>query len=54
MDDGNHTEPTYANIIGAFKKLVSESEAGDCAFVHYSGESKVVVHCRRSYFVLFF
>lgn len=47
MDDGNHTNPTYDNIIGAFRTLVSETEAGDCAFLHYSGESSYfffVVH----------
>jgi hypothetical protein len=38
MDDGNHTSPTYENIIGAFRKLVSETQGGDCAFLHYSGE----------------
>ena len=38
MDDGNHTDPTHENIIAAFRTLVSSTEAGDCAFVHYSGE----------------
>jgi metacaspase-1 len=42
MDDGCHTSPTYENIIGAFRKLVSETQAGDCAFLHYSGEPIVL------------
>lgn len=39
MDDGNHTAPTHDNIIAAFRKLVSQTKAGDCAFLHYSGKS---------------
>ena len=38
MDDGKHENPTYDNIISAFRTLVSQTEAGDCAFLHYSGE----------------
>ena len=38
LDDGNHTEPTYQNIIDAYKTIVSQSEKGDCIFLHYSGE----------------
>ncbi|KAL3815315.1 hypothetical protein ACHAXA_006817 [Cyclostephanos tholiformis] len=37
LDDGNHTEPTYENIIDAYKTVVSQSEDGDCIFLHYSG-----------------
>lgn len=37
MDDGQHTEPTYANIMAAYKKVVSESQEGDVVFCHYSG-----------------
>ena len=37
MDDGTHTEPTYANIMAAYKKVVSESKEGDVVFCHYSG-----------------
>jgi len=37
MDDGKHTNPTHDNIIAAFRKLVSETSTGDCAFLHYSG-----------------
>lgn len=37
MDDGQHTEPTSANIIAAYKKIVSESVSGDVVFCHYSG-----------------
>jgi len=39
MDDGNHESPTHDNILAAFRKLVSQTEAGDCAFLHYSGKS---------------
>lgn len=38
MDDGEHIEPTYNNIIRAYKKVVAESESGDAVFLHYSGE----------------
>lgn len=38
MDDGNHESPTHDNIISAFRKLVSQTQAGDCAFLHYSGK----------------
>ena len=38
MDDGKHENPTYDNIISAFRTLVNQTEAGDCAFLHYSGE----------------
>ena len=37
MDDGDHTEPTYRNIMAAYKRLVAESEPGDAVFCHYSG-----------------
>uniref|UniRef100_A0A7S3P5R9 Peptidase C14 caspase domain-containing protein n=1 Tax=Amphora coffeiformis TaxID=265554 RepID=A0A7S3P5R9_9STRA len=37
MDDGNHELPTYDNIIAAFRRLVNDTESGDCAFFHYSG-----------------
>lgn len=37
MDDGEHTEPTYANIMSAFKTLVAEAQPGDALFCHYSG-----------------
>jgi hypothetical protein len=37
MDDGEHPEPTKANIIAAYKKLIEESQPGDCLFCHYSG-----------------
>ena len=38
LDDGNHTEPTYENIIDAYKTIISQSKKGDCIFLHYSGE----------------
>jgi hypothetical protein len=37
MDDGEHPEPTKANIVAAYKKLIEESQPGDCLFCHYSG-----------------
>jgi len=37
MDDGEHTEPTARNILGAYRRVVSEAEAGDAVFLHYSG-----------------
>ena len=48
LDDGNHTEPTYENIINAYKTIVSQSEDGDCIFLHYSGELEFYV----SYFLV--
>jgi len=35
MDDGQHTEPTRANIVAAYKKVVAESQAGDAIFLQY-------------------
>lgn len=37
LDDDEHTPPTSANILAAFKKLASEAQPGDACFVHYSG-----------------
>jgi len=37
MDDGTCEEPTHANILREYRKLVNESEAGDAVFCHYSG-----------------
>ena len=37
MDDGSHTEPTRANILAAYKNLVSAAQPGDAVFCHYSG-----------------
>ena len=37
QDDGRHPDPTYDNILAGFRKLVSESSAGDSVFFHYSG-----------------
>ena len=41
MDDGKHQEPTKANMIAAYKKLVEDSKAGDAVFLHYSGTEKL-------------
>ncbi|KAL7478671.1 hypothetical protein ACHAW6_004429, partial [Cyclotella cf. meneghiniana] len=37
LDDGDHVEPTYANIVNAYKKVIEESSDGDAIFLHYSG-----------------
>lgn len=37
MDDGNHVRPTRANMLAAYRKIVSESKSGDVVFCHYSG-----------------
>jgi len=37
MDDGQHEEPTYGNIMAAFRQLVENTKEGDAVFVHYSG-----------------
>lgn len=37
MDDGNHTEPTKANIIEAYKTIIGQAEEDDAIFLHYSG-----------------
>jgi hypothetical protein len=37
MDDGVHTNPTYSNIMNAYRQLVRSSQAGDTVFCHYSG-----------------
>jgi len=39
MDDGKHTQPTRANILAAYQRLVDEAEPGDSVFCHYSGEN---------------
>lgn len=37
MDDGQHENPSSANILAAFSKLAGSTEPGDAAFFHYSG-----------------
>jgi hypothetical protein len=37
LDDGHHTNPTYDNIMNAYKTLASQARAGDAVFCHYSG-----------------
>eukprot|EP00934_Nitzschia_sp_Nitz4_P001022 Nitzschia sp. Nitz4//scaffold57_size113557//106873//108113//NITZ4_004009-RA/size113557-augustus-gene-0.185-mRNA-1//-1//CDS//3329554900//1022//frame0 len=37
MDDGEHTAPTRANILGAYQNLVHAAQPGDAVFCHYSG-----------------
>jgi metacaspase-1 len=37
LDAEGYTQPTYDNMLAAYKKLVSECQAGDAVFCHYSG-----------------
>jgi hypothetical protein len=37
MDDGEHTEPTAANIQAAYRQIVADAQPGDAVFCHYSG-----------------
>jgi hypothetical protein len=37
MDDGQHPEPTRANMLRAYKDVVAKAEEGDAIFLHYSG-----------------
>jgi len=37
MDDGQHQDPTYSNIMRAFQWIVNESQPGDTVWIHYSG-----------------
>ena len=53
LDDGNHTEPTYENIIDAYKTIVSQSEDGDCIFLHYSGEINSYMFSSELVYLLF-
>lgn len=42
LDDGEHDEPTRANITEAFAWLIEGAEAGDSLFFHYSGHGASV------------
>jgi len=37
MDDGQHADPTRANMLAAYGKIADESQPGDVVFLHYSG-----------------
>lgn len=37
MDDGQHEDPTFMNIIDAFRALSEQSQPGDAVFVLFSG-----------------
>jgi hypothetical protein len=37
LDDGQHTNPTHANILRAYEDIASQSQPGDVVFCHYSG-----------------
>lgn len=37
MDDGYHQNPSYHNIMNAYRQVVRESLPGDTVFLHYSG-----------------
>eukprot|EP00977_Amphora_coffeiformis_P008145 scaffold1819_cov160-Amphora_coffeaeformis.AAC.15 len=43
MDDGIHPDPTYENIITAYRQLVASCEPGDAVFCHYSGHGGKLV-----------
>lgn len=45
LDDGDHFEPTYANIVNAYKKVIEESSDGDTIFLHYSGAHVTRLRC---------
>ncbi|KAL3913606.1 MAG: hypothetical protein SGARI_000574 [Bacillariaceae sp.] len=42
VDDGDHAQPTKANIIAAYQNVVRQSRAGDAIFLHYSGHGTKV------------
>jgi len=42
MDDGEHTNPTKANIMAAYAKITAESKPGDVVYLHYSGHGSKV------------
>merc|ERR1719330_415470 len=42
MDDGEHEDPTYANIVAGMQWLVQGAEQGDSLFFHYSGHGASV------------
>merc|ERR1712176_446986 len=37
MDDGYHQNPTYSNIMNAYREVCMNSMSGDTVFLHYSG-----------------
>ena len=37
LDEENHTQPTFSNIIEAFKTISEEAMPGDAVFVQFSG-----------------
>lgn len=43
MDDGKHTNPTHANIMNAYTKIVEDSVAGDTVFLHFSGHGAQIL-----------
>lgn len=43
LDDGDHKEPTHANITEAFKALSEKSKPGDAVFIHFSGHGSRVL-----------
>jgi len=42
VDDGDHQPPTKANIMQAYRNIVSQSQSGDSIFLHYSGHGTKV------------
>lgn len=51
MDDGEHTDPTRANILDAYRNVVSQSQEGDVVFCHFSGKIRTsVILCAYVFF----
>ncbi|KAG7370731.1 caspase domain containing protein [Nitzschia inconspicua] len=42
VDDGDHGQPTKANILAAYHNVVRQSRAGDAIFLHFSGHGTKV------------
>ena len=38
LDDGDHPDPTRANILEAYRTMARVSRSGDAVFCHYSGK----------------
>lgn len=42
VDDGDHVQPTKANILAAYHNVVRQSREGDAIFLHFSGHGTKV------------
>eukprot|EP00980_Cylindrotheca_fusiformis_P028395 scaffold22596_cov131-Cylindrotheca_fusiformis.AAC.24 len=43
LDDGEHSPPTYLNIIESFKTISEQSQPGDVVFVQFSGHGSRLI-----------